>query len=52
MTVESNYAIVIPMLGDWLKNLAPVYQTIVRTPKTNGNLHPRFFLRFEQVTWN
>ena len=49
MTVESNYAIAISTLGDWLKNLAPVYQPMRRKTKTNRDLHARFFPRFEQV---
>ena len=28
MAVESNYAIAIASLGDWLQNLAPVFQPI------------------------
>ena len=32
MTVESNYAIVIATLGDWFKNLAPVYQPLRGKP--------------------
>ena len=27
MTVESHYAIMIAILSDWLKNLAPVFQS-------------------------
>ena len=26
MTVESNYAIAIATVGDWFKNIAPIYQ--------------------------
>ena len=33
MTVESNYAKTITTLCDWLRNLAPVFQPIIREPK-------------------
>ena len=33
MTVESNYAIAIATLSDWLKRLAPVFQPIKVQPK-------------------
>ena len=42
MTVESNYAIVIATLNDWLKNLAPVCQPMERKTTTNRGLHARF----------
>ena len=35
MTVESNYAIAIGTLSDWLKRLAPVFQPMRSTTKTN-----------------
>ena len=34
MTVESNYGIEIATLGDWLENIAPVYQPMKRKRKT------------------
>ena len=37
MTVESNYAIVSGMLGDWLKGLTPVSQPMRRKTKTKTN---------------
>ena len=51
MTVESNYAIAIATLSDWLKSPALVYQPMRRKTKTN-DLHARFFPRFEQVSWD
>ena len=42
MTIESNYAIAIAMLGDWFKNLGPVYQPMRRKTKANRDLHDRF----------
>ena len=50
MTVESNYAIAIATLRDWLENPAPVFQPM--RGKTNSTLYRRFFPRFEQVTGN
>ena len=32
----SNYAIPIATLNDWLKNLAPVFQSMRNKTKTNG----------------
>ena len=52
MTVESNYAITIATVSDWLTSLAPVYQPMRGETKTNRDLHARFFPRFEQFTWN
>ena len=56
MTVESNYAIAIATLSDWLTNLAPVFQPVFQPmrgkTKTNRSLYAQFFLRFEQVTRN
>ena len=43
MTVESNYAITIATLSDWLTSLAPVYQPMRGETKTNRDLHARFF---------
>ena len=51
MTFESSFTIAIAMLGDCLKNIAPVYKSMRRKPKTIRDLHARFFPRFEQVTW-
>ena len=50
ITLESNYAIAIATLGDWFKNLAPVFQPM--RSKTNRTLHARFFSHFQQVTGN
>ena len=50
MTVESNYAIAIATLSDWLKSNAPVFQPIRSKTKINRTLYARFFPRFEQVT--
>ena len=50
MTVESNYAIAIARLGDWLEDLAPVFQPMKIKTKTKRTLYPWFFPRFEQVT--
>ena len=35
MTVESNYVIVIATISDWLKRLAPVFQSMRSKTKTN-----------------
>ena len=35
MTVESNYVIAIATLSDWLKRLAPVFQSMRSKTKTN-----------------
>ena len=50
MTIESNYAIAIAMLDDWLKNLATVLQPI--RGKTNRTLCARLFPAFKKVTVN
>ena len=56
MTVESDYAIAIATLSDWLKRLVPVFQPVRSTTKTNGATYawffPRFFPRFERVADN
>ena len=47
MTVESNYAIAIATLSDWLKRVAPVFQPM--TSKTKTNRHVRvIFPRFDR----
>ena len=50
MTIESNYAIAIAKLSDWLINLAlpSVFQPIRGKTKSNGNLCARFFPLLEQ----
>ena len=50
MTVESNYAIAIATLRDWLENPAPLFQPM--RSKTSRTLNGRFFSHFEQVTGN
>ena len=52
MTVESNYAVAIATLSDWLKRLAPVFQPIRNKTKSSRTLYAIFFPRFEQVTGN
>jgi len=47
MTVESNNAIAIGALSDWLKNLTPVFQPIRSKTKTIRTLYARFFPRLE-----
>ena len=49
MTVESNYAIAIATLSDWLKP-APVFQPRTSKAKTNRTLYGRFLPRFGPVT--
>ena len=39
MNVESNYAIAIATLGDWLKRLAPVFQPMRSKTKTNRTMY-------------
>ena len=43
MTVESNYAIAIATLSDWLKRLAPVFQPMKSKTKTSRTTYARFF---------
>ena len=45
MTVQSEYAIAIATLSDWLKNLAPFFHLM----RSNLTLCARLFPRFEQV---
>ena len=39
MTLESNYVIAIATLSDWLKRLAPFFQSIRRKTKTNRTMY-------------
>ena len=39
MTVESNYVIVIATLNDWLKRLAPVFQSMRSIIKSNRAMY-------------
>ena len=50
MTVESNYAIAIATLSDWLKRFAPVFQPTRIKTKTNRAMYAWFVPRFERVT--
>ena len=50
MIVESNDAITIDMLGDWLKNLALTFEPMRSKTKTSRILCARFFPPFEEVT--
>ena len=54
MSVESNYAIAITMLSDWLKNLGPVFQPMrsKTKTKTNGTLYAQFFPHVQKVSGN
>ena len=52
MTVESNSAIAIAPLSDWLKDLATIFRPMRRKTKTNRTSYARFFLRSEQITCN
>ena len=52
MTLESKYVIAIATLSDWLKRLAPVFQPMRSTTKTNRTMYTSFFPRLEQVTGN
>ena len=52
MTVESQYAIAIASLSDWLKNLSPFFQPMRSKTKSKRTLYALFFPRFEQVTGN
>ena len=49
MSVESNYAIVIATHGDWLTNLALVFQAIRSETKSNRILYAGVFPRLEKV---
>ena len=50
MTVESNYAIAIATLSDWLNRFAPDFQPTRIKTKTNRAMYAWFFPRFERVT--
>ena len=52
MTIESNYVIAIATLSDWLKRLAPVFQSMRSKTKTNPNLYSRLFPQFKPVIGN
>ena len=52
MAVESNYAIVIGTLGDWVTILAPVFQPMRSETKINRTLYARVFPRLEKVPGN
>ena len=39
MTVEIDYVIVIAILSDWLKKLAPVFQPMRSKTKTNRTMY-------------
>ena len=52
MTVESNYAIAIATLSDWLKRLAPVFQPMRSKTKTSRTTWAGFFPRFKRVADN
>ena len=43
MIVESNHAIMIATLSDWLKRLAPVFQPMRSKTKTNRAMYAWFF---------
>ena len=45
MTVENNYAIAIATLSDWLKSLAPVFQSMRSKTKTNRTLYTLYLVR-------
>ena len=47
MTIESNDAIAIATLSDWLKTLAPTFQPMRSNTKTNGACTRDFFPHFE-----
>ena len=47
MIVESNIAIAIATLSDWLKTLVPLFQAI--RSKTNTTLQERLFLRLRKL---
>ena len=53
-TVESNCAIAVATLADWLKNFAPVFQSMRSKSKTNRTLDARLFPHFVEfeVTGN
>ena len=43
MTAASNYTIAIATFGDWLKNLAPVFQPTRSKTQTNYTFYVQFF---------
>ena len=53
-TVESNRAIAVATFAHWLKNFAPVFQSMRSKSKTNRTLDARLFPHFEEfeVTGN
>ena len=50
MTVESNYMIAIATLSNWLKRLAPVFQTN-ETQKQNQSHHVRVIFPALQASY-
>ena len=52
MTVESNYAIRIASLSDWLKNLALLFQPTRSKTKTNPTLCARFFAALSKLQFS
>jgi len=47
MAVESNTAIAIATLSDWLKTLTPHFQAMRAKTQTNRILYARFLARIE-----
>ena len=52
MAPESNHTIVIAALGDWLKNLTPVFPPMRSKTKFNCTLYTLFLPRSQEVTGN
>jgi len=49
MTVESNYAIAIYTLGDWLQNLAPLFNLLTIRARESGQ--PRGARQPDEPNW-
>ena len=49
MKVESNYAIAIATLSDWLKRLAPVFQPMRSKNKTSCTPYAFFFRALSEL---
>ena len=51
MTVESNYVIAIATLSDWLKRLAPIFQTIEKQDQNQSHLVRVIFPALRASYW-
>ena len=52
MTVESNYAITISAITDYLKNLAPIFQPMTNKTKSNSTFYAQLVPPLNKVSRN